>query len=77
MPRRKELTVEEIKRKELINGFIKSAAVKNPADLQTLLKQIPKILTCTAAWKFFLTHKIGLRYFYKMKIKKAVSAIFF
>jgi transposase-like protein len=40
MPRKKELTPEEIERKELIDGFLKSASVKDPAELQALLKEM-------------------------------------
>jgi transposase-like protein len=40
MPRRKELSPEEAERKELIDGFLKSAAVRNPEELQTLLKEM-------------------------------------
>jgi len=42
MPRRKDLTPEEIERKELIDEFLKSAAVKNPAELKNLLKEMMK-----------------------------------
>jgi transposase-like protein len=40
MPRRKELTPEEEERKNLINGFLKTAAIKNPADLQEFIKEM-------------------------------------
>ena len=40
MARRKELTPEEAERKELVDGFLKSAAVKDPAELQVLIKEM-------------------------------------
>ena len=40
MPRRKELTQEEQERKELIDGIIKTAAIKDPADLQAFIKEM-------------------------------------
>jgi len=42
MARRKEVSPAEIKRKELINEFFKSASIKNPADLQVFLKEMMK-----------------------------------
>ena len=40
MARRKELTPEEAERKELVDGFLKSAAVKDPAELKVLIKEM-------------------------------------
>jgi transposase-like protein len=42
MARRKELSPEEIARKELISDFLKTAAVKDPEGLQSLLKEMMK-----------------------------------
>jgi transposase-like protein len=42
MPKRKELTPEEARRKELAKGFIENAEVKNPEELQDLIKEIMK-----------------------------------
>ena len=40
MARRKELTPEEAERKELVDGFLKSVEVKDPAELQKLIKEM-------------------------------------
>jgi transposase-like protein len=42
MPKRKELTAEELARKEFASEFIKSADIKDPADLQNMIKEIMK-----------------------------------
>jgi transposase-like protein len=42
MPKRKELTPEELARKEFASEFIKSADIKDPADLQSIIKEIMK-----------------------------------
>jgi hypothetical protein len=42
MPRRKELTPEEQARRDLAAGFLKSAEIKDPADLQKLIKEMMK-----------------------------------
>jgi len=42
MPRRKELTPEEQERKELIDSFLKTAEIKDPADLQVFIKEMMK-----------------------------------
>jgi len=40
MARRKELTPEEQERKDLIDEFLKTAAIKDPADLQIFIKEM-------------------------------------
>jgi transposase-like protein len=42
MPKRKELTPEELARKEFAAEFIKSADIKDPTDLQNMIKEIMK-----------------------------------
>ena len=42
MPRRKELSPEEQERKDLINSFLKTASIKDPADLQVFIKEMMK-----------------------------------
>ena len=67
MPRRKELTPDEIERKELVNGFLKSTAVKNFSDLQNILKEMMKQVL-ESSLEGELDEKLGYtRYDYRNK----------
>lgn len=67
MPKKKELTPEELARKEFAAEFIKSADIKDPADLQNMIKEIMKQVVETSL-EGELDEELGYtRYDYKNK----------